>query len=89
MATKNQLGKLGEKGDAFFACSFVLMFFGLGALMLQGGIWLLVSSLSWCGVIFCCFIHYNYRYNRKYLKVISLNHEHCFEEDESKVMHLS
>jgi len=82
VAAKNPLGQIRQRGDAFFACFFVLIFFGLGALMLQGGIWLLVSALSWCGVIFCCFTHYNCLYNRKYLKVATLKHDCCISEEE-------
>ena len=52
---------------------FGLLFFSLGGLMLQGGVYLIIGATAWFSVVFGWFICYYYRNNSASLKADALN----------------
>jgi hypothetical protein len=71
----------------FLVAYFVLLLFCFSALIFQGFIWLLAgltSLLCLCVFFFGCFVHFNYRYNAKCLKDVSLDKVRLFGEEKAK-----
>ena len=67
----NRLG-LEVKGG-YLAVYFGLLFFSLGGLMLQGGVYLIIGATTWFSVVLGWSICYHYRNNSASLKADTLN----------------
>jgi hypothetical protein len=71
-----KLGSPQKMLGGFLAAYFILLLFCLSVSMSQSGIWLFVgltSLVCCCAVFFSLFLPYNYRYNRKCLKDLSID----------------
>ena len=58
---------------SFLAVYFVLLLLCFSASTIHGGFWLFISltSITCCCIVFGWFLRYNFSYIRKYLKTIS------------------